>query len=45
MERDEIVEVRRLDGSVVKNFRAERPGIYYVRTAGGIWLKKVVLPK
>lgn len=45
MERDEIVEVRRLDGSVVKNFRAEKPGIYYVKTSGGTWLKKVVLPK
>ena len=45
MERNEIVEVRRLDGSVVKNFRAEKPGIYYVKTSGGMWLKKVVLPK
>lgn len=45
MERNEIVEVRRLDGSVVKNFRAEKPGIYYVKTSGGTWLKKVVLPK
>ena len=45
MEHNEIVEVRRLDGSIVKNSRTEKPGIYYVRTAGGTWLKKVVLPK
>ncbi|MCF0216137.1 MAG: hypothetical protein HUK21_06650 [Fibrobacteraceae bacterium] len=42
---EESVEVRRLDGTVVKNARLLPPGIYYVKNASGVWNKKVVLPR
>lgn len=41
---DEIVEIRSLDGSLVKTSGNVKPGIYYARTSRGTWLKKVVLP-
>ena len=42
---DEVVEMRTLDGSLVKNSRNVKPGIYYMKTSRGTWIKKAVLPK
>lgn len=42
---EEIVEVRGLDGRLVKNSGNVKPGIYYARTSQGTWLKKVILPR
>ena len=42
---DEVVEMRTLDGSLVKNSRNVKPGIYYAKTSRGTWFKKVVLPR
>lgn len=42
---EEIVEVRGLDGRLVKNFGNVKPGIYYAKTSRGTWFKKVVLPR
>ncbi|MCQ2054542.1 MAG: hypothetical protein MJY82_04525, partial [Fibrobacter sp.] len=41
----EEVMMRRLDGTLVKNAKNAVPGVYYVKTANGLWKKKVVLPK
>lgn len=40
-----VVQVRRLDGSVVGNMRNLEPGVYYVRYSDGKWQKKAVLLK
>lgn len=40
-----VVQMRRLDGSVVVNAKMAAPGIYYVQTSSGVWMKKAVLPK
>lgn len=42
---EEIVEVRGLDGRLVKNSGNVKPGIYYAKTSRGTWFKKVVLPR
>lgn len=42
---DAVVQMRRLDGSKVLDTKSATPGIYYVKTAGGIWMKKLVLRK
>ena len=42
---DEVVEMRTLDGSLVKNSRNVKPGIYYAKTSRGTWFKKVILPR
>ena len=42
---DVVVEMRTLDGSLVKNSRNVKPGIYYMKTSRGTWIKKAVLPK
>ncbi len=40
-----VVQVRRLDGTVVKNAQRVGPGVYYVKYSDGIWQKKAVLQK
>lgn len=40
-----VVQVRRLDGTVVKNAQKVGPGVYYVKYSDGIWQKKAVLQK
>ena len=42
---DAVVQMRRLDGSKVLDTKSATPGIYYVKTAGGVWMKKLVLRK
>lgn len=42
---EEIVEMRGLDGRIVKNSGNVKPGIYYAKTSRGTWFKKVVLPR
>lgn len=42
---EEIVEVRGLDGRLVKKSGNVKPGIYYAKTSRGTWFKKVVLPR
>ena len=41
----QVVQVRRLDGSVVKSSEKLGPGVYYVKYSTGIWQKKAVLSK
>ena len=41
---DVVVEMRTLDGSLVKNSGNVKPGIYYMKTSRGTWIKKAVLP-
>lgn len=38
------VEMRRLDGTSVKNNENVVPGVYYVKGADGLWKKQMVLP-
>ena len=40
-----VVQVRRLDGSVVKSSEKLGPGVYYVKYSTGVWQKKAVLAK
>lgn len=42
---DAVVQMRRLDGSKVLDTKSATPGIYYVKTAGGVWMKMLVLRK
>lgn len=41
---EEVLQVRRLDGTLVKSSNLV-PGVYYVRTSAGSWRKMAVLPK
>ncbi|MCQ2104920.1 MAG: hypothetical protein MJZ26_03915 [Fibrobacter sp.] len=38
-------EMRRLDGTSVKNNEKVVPGVYYVKGADGLWKKQMVLPR
>jgi len=38
-------EVRRLDGSFVKESEALAPGVYYVKGENGLWKKQIALPR
>ena len=40
-----VVQVRRLDGSIVKSGEKLGPGVYYVKYSTGVWQKKSVLSK
>jgi len=40
-----MLQVRRLDGSLVKNTSNLVPGIYYVKDSEGMWKKMAVLPR
>ena len=40
-----VVQVRALDGSVVKNQANLAPGVYYVKNSNGKWQKMAVLPR
>ena len=40
-----VVQVRRLDGSIVKSSEKLGPGVYYVKYSTGVWQKKSVLSK
>ena len=40
-----FVQVRRLDGTVVKNNGKLAPGVYYVKDSRGLWKKMAVLPR
>lgn len=40
-----FVQVRRLDGTVVKNSGTLTPGVYYVKDSRGLWKKMAVLPR
>lgn len=42
---DEIVEMRGLDGTLVKRNAEVKPGIYYAKTSRGIWIRKAVMPR
>ncbi len=41
---DKAVEIRRLDGSVVKSRETLVPGVYYVKGIDGLWKKRLELP-
>ena len=40
-----MVQVRALDGSIVKNSGNLAPGVYYVKYSNGKWGKMAVLPR
>lgn len=40
-----VLQVRSLDGSVVKNSKNLAPGVYYVKNSNGKWQKMAVLPR
>ena len=40
-----VVQVRTLDGSIVKNSATLAPGVYYMKYSDGKWLKTAVLPR
>lgn len=42
---DDIVEMRGLDGTLVKRNADVKPGIYYAKTSRGIWIRKAVMPR
>ena len=40
-----VVQVRSLDGSVVKNAGNLAPGVYYMKYSNGVWRKTAVMPR
>jgi hypothetical protein len=40
-----VVQVRGLDGSVVKNAGNLAPGVYYMKYSYGVWRKTAVMPR
>ena len=40
-----VLQVRRLDGTVMDNSGKLAPGVYYMKYSNGIWKKTAVLPK
>ncbi len=40
-----VVQVRSLDGSVVKNAGKLAPGVYYMKYSNGVWRKTAVMPR